>query len=475
MICYLNQRFRRNVRVTGSFFLLRFIVALLVGVLYIVIAAFIQDIFVRILGESSFNYIVGGLLSLFLGVIFCYYVGALFFMFIKGWHVAALAYVPKIVKSGAPAFNVGVKAFNRNLVSFGAVYGVRALLNSVLRKFKDKLWELSEDIPYANLFKRFADNPIVEYIASDVLHYAFDATVFYLVRHSPKDLDEVPATVLTAVKKYLYCIPSILLSSVQSYIFFRFIPKLLKWCLIVWVLFTQGLVAGILITVLMVPAFYILDNAFFDPLTMIVFISAYAKVCDKEVDEGSPIIHAVNAIIDFDEDGNEAEEIALTMEDEEEEPKPKKKKAVKKEPVAQEPMLPSDEELFGGSGDDVVVPDEPAGLPSQTIGSLADLARAAPSGMVNFRRADPSTQVEDVTQPLPEDTAEPKIDFTRAEEEVVEIEEVQDVPQFRSGSGLASLFGGLSFDDLDGDPLGGDYIQEEHTDRAQSFLSGNEE
>lgn len=472
----LTKKFRQYVRVTGGFFLLRFLCAIVVAFLYIFIAAFIQDVFVRILGESSFNYIVGGLLSLFLGVLFCHYIGSLTFMFIKGWHVSALAYAPKIVKSHAPALPVGVAAFNKNLVSFGAVYGVRILLKNVLEKFKTKLWELSDDIPFASTLKRVADNPIVEYISSDVLHYAFDAGIFYLVRHPPEDLNEVPSTLLTAVKKYLYAIPSILMSSVQSYLLFRFLPKLIKWVTFLWVLFTQGLVAGVLIIVLMFPIYYILDNALFDPLTMVMFLAAYAKVCEKEQNPEDPIVKLVDSIMDSDDadDGGDAEEVATTLEDEVEE-KPAKKSVKPKSPppsseeepvaspVEEGPVLPSDEELFG-------TPSEGGGqIP---LSALSAFAQAAQGSKVDFRNATPTVQ-QPVQAEEAESIVEPTIDFTQTED----VTEAQDteVEDLRSGGGLSAIFGGLAFGDLDEDPLKDSYADSDSTDRAQSILLGDEE
>lgn len=238
----MGSHFRRNVVTTSGFFVLRFVVTLIVTMAYIIVAAGIQYAVVGLLGESTFNYIVGGLLSLFLGAIVCDRVGALIFMFVRGWHVAALAYANKIRRAHAPAVKVGIKAFTKNIVGFSAVYAIRKLARGLISDFKDKLWELLADVPLAQNLQQVAENPVVEHLASDVLNYGFDATIFYLVRNPPEDLGDVPSTVLEGLKRYLYCLPSIMLTSVSSYILFRFLPKLLKWLLILWVLFTQGLV-----------------------------------------------------------------------------------------------------------------------------------------------------------------------------------------------------------------------------------------
>lgn len=305
----MGPHFRRNVKVSSGFFLVRFIVSILVGLAYILVAAGIQYAVVGVLGESTFNYIVGGLLSLFLGAVICNLIGSLIFMFVRGWHVAALAYANKIVRSNAPAVTVGMKAFARNIVGFSAVYGVRTIAKGLLADFKDKLWDLLSDIPLAQNLQQVAENPIIEHLATDVLNYGFDATIFYLIKNPPEDISDVPSTVIEGLKRYLYCLPSIMLTSISSYILFRFIPKFVKWVLIVWVLFTQGVCAGILITVLMWPLFYILENTFFIPLTMIMFISCFSKQCSDEVDPDSPTVQMVNAVLEGAEIGTTADDL----------------------------------------------------------------------------------------------------------------------------------------------------------------------
>lgn len=337
----MGSHFRRNVATTSGFFLVRFFVALIVAFAYIFVAAGIQYAVVGILGESTFNYIVGGLLSLFLGAIVCDRVGALIFMFVRGWHVAALAYATKIRKAHVSAVTVGRKAFTKNIVGFGAVYGVRVLAKNMLAQFKDALWGLLENIPLAANLQQFAENPIVEHMAADVLNYGFDATIFYIVKNPPEDVADVPSTVMEGLKRYLYCLPSIMITSVSSYILFRFLPQLVKWLVILWVLLTQGLCGGILITVLMWPIFYILDNALFQPLTMVMFISCFSKQCNEEIDEESPTVQYVNSILDGVGIGTHAEDLEEVEESEEEEEPQPKKPAPKAKPKVAPPPPPT--------------------------------------------------------------------------------------------------------------------------------------
>lgn len=408
----MGPRFKKFFRVTKGFLVLRLLVAVAVSLIYIFVAAGIQYAFVSFFGENTFNYIAGGLLSLFLGVLVCKGVGAIFFMFIKGWHVAALAYVDKIEEKGLSPLDVGVRAFFKNLVSFGAVYGVRTLLKNVLADFKVKLWEISDEIPYGATLRRFASHPITEYLAGDILHYAFDASIFYLVGNPPEELNEIPSTVLTAVKKYLYCIPSILISSVQTYLLFRFLPKFCKYMLLLWVFLTEGLIAGVLITVLMFPLFYIMDNAIFDPLTMMVFVATYSKKCNKDLDPNDPVVIAVEQILNNEEPTGSSEES-----EEDEAPKQPKKSARKERPQGSQST--SGEDFVDVGEEDAHTEPAPASAsaatPSNRAAAAASVA-ASCSGLLDIAqrleslhgmmdkevsRVRPSEEAEDVsTLPL---------------------------------------------------------------------------
>lgn len=375
----MGSHFRRNVMTTSGFFVLRFIVAIMVAFAYILVAAGIQYAVVGVLGESTFNYIVGGLLSLFLGAILCDRGGALIFMFVRGWHVSALAYANKIRRSHAPAVTVGMKAFAKNIVGFGAVYGVRAIAKNLLADFKDKLWELLKDVPLAQNLQQVAENPVVEHLASDVLNYGFDATIFYLIKNPPKDVNDIPSTVLEGLKKYLYCLPSIMLTSISSYILFRFLPKLCKWLLIIWMFFTQGFCAGILITVLMWPIFYILDNAFFSPLTMVMFISCFSKKCEEGIDEESPAVQFVNSILDGTGIGTTAEEMDEEGAPEEDAGRSTRSRRKPQQPPEEEPILDVQPDMSEVEGQPApVVPPPPEDILGASPGNPAPWMRNVP-------------------------------------------------------------------------------------------------
>lgn len=484
---------KRNLRITAVFMAVRFAVTVLVCFLYLVIAAWIQWAFVSLMGESTFNYIAGGVVSLVVGVAFCYYAGALVLMFVKGWHVSALAYAKKIEYSGAFPLGVGMRAFRRNLISFGAVYGTRMLLKSVLSGFQDKLWTLSEDIPYGNKLKNIAQNPIVEHLANDILHYGFDAAIFYLVREKPEDLGDVPATVLEAVKRYLYCLPSSMLSSISTFVLFRVIPKVLKTLLILYIFLTQGFIAGIFITVLMFPLFYILDNAVFDPLTMTVFLSAYAAKCDEDPDKDSVIYKAVNAVLE--NEGLSGESVDSVDGD---------------SGVNHEQDEASDDDIILG---DVVEENSPvdggAGIitppgvsfssPVEAFSADRDMMDAALRSLsAQFAQAASGTEDESIILPDAED-AEDTVDVDMDVEDLdgVDVDELEDAGGFASFVGsttltpeamanrfkdLNSLFSGknLSFDPMS-DPVlehgdvGDSGDSDDGHDRASSILAGDDD
>ena len=66
---------KENLKVTWIFFLVRFAASLLIGLVYIFTAAAIQYAYVGFLGETKFNYIMGGIFSLMIGSLLCTYLG----------------------------------------------------------------------------------------------------------------------------------------------------------------------------------------------------------------------------------------------------------------------------------------------------------------------------------------------------------------------------------------------------------------
>lgn len=276
---------RENLKVTWIFLLTRFAVSLVVGLFYILLAAALQYFYVSLLGETKFNYIIGGVLSLFVGSIACTYLGKLGFMFVRGWHMAALAYRSQILKKNLPPLEAGMTVFRKHFSSFAVVYGAQFFILKVARKGADQLWELLKDVPFLGSLQRFAENPIVSKIANDLLDTAFDATMYYIVRYTKPGLGDNLQAVPSALKRYLYALPQVMLTSFSGYLLFYSIPKILRTAVMLGLLFTNGLVAGVLQCVLVYPLYYIIEHAFFEPLESVLLISCYSKHCTDELEE----------------------------------------------------------------------------------------------------------------------------------------------------------------------------------------------
>lgn len=281
------KQIKLNLRATKVFFFVRFVFSLLIGFVYIFIAANVQYLFVSILGESTFNYIMGGILSLMAGVAICGLLSRLVFMFVRGWHMAALAYAPKIIKKHLSPLDAGMTVFKKHFSSFAIVYGASVAMRKAADCASDNLWDLLEDVPFLNSLRRFADNPIVSKVAKDILDTAFDAAVFYAVKYTKPGVVDDVQVIGTALKKYLFALPQIVIASLTSFLLFYVLPKVAAFMLILYMFMHEGFVAGILICVLLYPVFFIVRNSLFNPLETIILISGFAKYCKEETEESA--------------------------------------------------------------------------------------------------------------------------------------------------------------------------------------------
>lgn len=310
------KQIRINLRATKVFFFVRFVLSLLIGFVYIFIAANVQYMFVSILGESTFNYIIGGLLSLMAGIAICGVLSRFVFMFVRGWHMAALAYATKILKRHLSPLDAGMTVFKKHFSSFAVVYGASVAMRKAADCAADNLWDLLEDVPFLGTLRQFADNPIVSKVAKDILDTAFDAAVFYAVKYTKPGIGDDVNVIGTALKKYLFALPQIVIGSLTSFLLFYIFPKIAAFMLILYMFLHEGFVAGILICVLLYPIFFILRNTFFNPMETIILISGFAKYCKEETEEIEAENEGlygtvVNAILDelgLDLGGEEEEE-----------------------------------------------------------------------------------------------------------------------------------------------------------------------
>jgi len=308
------KQIKLNLRATSVFFLVRLVAAALIGVVYFFIAANIQYWIVSILGANTFNYILGGVMSLALGCLVCSYVGRVIFWFVRGWHVGAIAYARKIIKQHLPALDVGMTAFKKHFTSFAMVYGVGMLVRKMTKMALDSLWGLLDDVPFLCELERFSDNPIIQHVAGDILDTAFDALVYYFIRYTKPGVGDDFGEIGNAIRKYLYALPQMLIASLSTFVGLYVAPKVVAGLFILTVFLKQGFVDGIMICALMPPIFYILKHSVFEPMETIVLLSGYTKYC-KEVSEEeeaeSPYVSAVNAILEsmgIDTDGDSSSE-----------------------------------------------------------------------------------------------------------------------------------------------------------------------
>lgn len=357
-----------NIRATWIFFVVRFVASALIGLLYIIIAAAIQYFYVEVFGETTFNYIIGGAFSLFLGSFAAKYLGDFLFMFIRGWHVAGLAYAKQIEERNLPALEVGMTVFRKHFSSFAMIYGASILVRKFAKKGTEELWELLRDVPYLCSLERYAKTPIVSKLGADILETAFDGVVYYVIKYTKPGVADDVSAFPEALKRYLYALPQVMLTSLGSFFMFYVVPKFMRWIVIVAVLFSNGLVAGILINVLLYPVFYVLRHSLFDPLEMMSLISCYSKHCTEEAvnEEGGAYKKLVNKLLEatgFEEymDRDAGSSKAEAEDEPEDEPEPEQIEAPLK-----------DEDLID------VAPDFSEDAVSDPVAAVASFTASAP-------------------------------------------------------------------------------------------------
>lgn len=283
---------------TKIFFFVRLVAAMVVGIVYLFVAAGVQYFYVSWFGETTFNYIVGGALSLYLGALACTYLGKLLFMFVRGWHVGAIAFSKQIKDRNLPALDVGMTVFKKHFSSFATVYGAGILIKKFARKGTEELWGLLEDVPYLSSLKQFSKNPIVVKVGEDILDTAFDGIVYYLVKYTKPGFSDDTSAFPEALKRYLYALPRIMISSISLYLILYAVPKIIRMFFVIALFVNNGIVAGILLNVLAYPLFYVIKHAIFEPLETMILISCYSKYCTEDPEENSVYESFVNNLLD---------------------------------------------------------------------------------------------------------------------------------------------------------------------------------
>lgn len=378
------KQFVEIMRATKVFIFVRAVAAFAICVLYILAAAAIQYYYVQLFGESTFNYIVGGILSLIAGVALCGTLGKFVFMFVRGWHVGAIVYSSAIIDRNLPALEVGMAVFKKHVTSFTVVYSIGVLLRKFTAGAVEKVWDLLADVPFVSSLKKIAEWPVVKRLGADLLDTSFDCVVYYLAKYTKKGVADDLSSIPEALRRYLYSLPKLAGTSVAWFFLSWFIPKVVRILLCVYV-FRNGIVGGILLNVLMFPAFYFLTRVVFEPVRTALFISAYAEQCQEEPAEDCPYKTLIEGLIEalglkelFNSNA------AADTKDEEpaqvkRSPKPTKKKASE---VDHEEEDPSDTEE---GCDDFVA--EVLASSAATIPNLADLENSVDEGFAPAKKS----------------------------------------------------------------------------------------
>lgn len=313
----LNDIIWKYLKATKVFIFTRFVFSLLLFVLYIICASMLQHIFVLMLGKTSFNYIIFGFVSLLISMVIFNYVNRFVMLLIRGWHVSALAYTYKIVKNNLSSLDVGVRAFNKNFPSFGLVIALYSIIKSTVVSFYDKFYVFLDDTTNMSNMKTHANSPIVEYIAKNILGYAYDMIVFYIIKHPINNYEESSELFQQLIKKYFCSVPDIIRENFKGIIYCNFVSLCVKVFFIIYLFLAKGILLGLLLTFIMYPVFKLLDNVLVDSLILLMFTKTFSELCDKDYTE-SPIMEAINKVLDeeyFDEDVKEPEQETVELED----------------------------------------------------------------------------------------------------------------------------------------------------------------
>lgn len=313
----LNDVIWKYLKATKVFIFTRFVFSLLLLVLYLICASMLQYIFVLVLGRTSFNYIVFGFVSLLISMIIFSYVNRFVMLLIRGWHVSSLAYVPKIVRNNLSALDVGMCAFNKNFPSFGLVIALYSIIKSTVVSFYDKFYVLMGNTTSMSNMKTHANSPIVEYIAKNILGYAYDMIVFYIIKHPISNYEESSELFQQLIKKYFCSVPDIIQENFKGIICCNFVSLCAKVFLIIYLFLSKGILLGLLLTFIMYPVFKLLDNVFVDSFMLLMFTKTFSEVCDKDYTE-SPIMEAITKVLDeeyFDEDVEETKQETVEVEE----------------------------------------------------------------------------------------------------------------------------------------------------------------
>lgn len=271
-----------KLKATWQFFILRFLFAIIVILLYLILSSVIQKACIALLGDSIFNYIVFGLLSLLISIIASSYIGKLIFLFVNGWHIAALPYSSKINKKKLNALSIGFCAFKAHMSSFGIIFGVSIVVNKIAKKGVKIAKKVLNKYHW---FAYLSNLPVINYVIEKTFDSLYDCLIYYLVSYTKPGIEDDASAIFKAIRIYLISLPKILGGTFLLYIFTAVVPKILLLAYIILSIFTYGFIETLGFIVFIFPLSYLLDIILFRPIHTITVLNIFSKSCIKAHEE----------------------------------------------------------------------------------------------------------------------------------------------------------------------------------------------
>lgn len=272
---------RKAFKATWSFILLRFATVSLLSLIYIFVAAQIQYWFVLILGESTFNYIISGMLSLFVGVALCAFAGKYVMLLVNGWHIAALPYANKILDGEVSAISVGFYAFKAHFTSFGIITALSLAITEIGKRLGKELSVTLKEYQIGEFLLKISTFPLFENTVRDIISSAYDCCVYYLVRYTKPGIRDDAQGILDGLKAYVFCLPKIITASLSIFIATNVMPKFVAMAVIVYLIINEGIVGAIFLAVIIYPLWFLLNTVVFRPIYVMAVLGVYSDKCSS--------------------------------------------------------------------------------------------------------------------------------------------------------------------------------------------------
>lgn len=275
---------RKSLLATWPFFIIRAIAVIIISVIYVIVATQIQYISISLLGESTFNYIVFGLLGLFAAAALCSYVAKAILLLVNGWHIAAIPYTNRIMRRDVSSISVGYYAFKAHFLSFGSIFGLSIAIKKISEAASSPIRKMLEKTALGVAILRFSNMPLFENTIKDMMSSVYDCVIYYLVKYTKPGIQDDAFGIFNAVKLYLYTLPKIIATSLSLYLATNIIPKVVIGIGCVSTFINRGIVDALTAVILAYPIWMVLNIVIFRPLYVVSVLGCYAATCEKHQD-----------------------------------------------------------------------------------------------------------------------------------------------------------------------------------------------